>query len=93
MAFFSANIYRLSLGKLLLSRPNPKPIQPGDCHPISPETPAPHYQSIEEKQRKARQQIVEDKKGGQQKGIGPALKICQSHTIEYKVNQIVPERH
>ena len=23
----------------------------GDCHPISPKTPAPHYQPIEEKKR------------------------------------------
>ena len=40
--------------------------------------------------------IVEGKKGeqlGQQKGIGPALETCQSHTIEYVVNQIVPERY
>ena len=30
---------------------------------------------------------------GQQKGIGPALETRQSHTIEYGVNQIVPERY
>ena len=29
---------------------------------------------------------------GQQKGIGPALKTRQSHTIKYGVNQIIPER-
>ena len=41
--------------------------------------------------------IVEDKKRreqlGQQKGIEPALETRQSHTIEYGVNQIVPERY
>ena len=26
----------------------------GDCHPISPKTPAPHYQPIEEKKRKGK---------------------------------------
>ena len=31
----------------------------GDWHPISPKTPAPHYQTIEEKKRKGK---VEDKK-------------------------------
>ena len=30
---------------------------------------------------------------GQQKGIGPAFETRQSHTIEYRVNQIVPERY
>ena len=30
---------------------------------------------------------------GQQKGIGPALETRQSHTIEYGVNQIVPDRY
>ena len=41
--------------------------------------------------------IVEEKKMreqlGQQKGIGPALETVQSHTIEYGVNKIVPERY
>ena len=64
----------------------------GDWHPISPKTPAPHYQPIEEKKRrenswrqKRREQL------GQQKGIRPALETHQSHTIEYGVNQIVPD--
>ena len=26
----------------------------GDCHPISPKTPAPHYQPVEEKKRKGK---------------------------------------
>ena len=26
----------------------------GDCHPVSPKTPAPHYQPIEEKKRKGK---------------------------------------
>ena len=30
---------------------------------------------------------------GQQEAIGPALETRQSHTIEYGVNQIVPERY
>ena len=29
---------------------------------------------------------------GQQKGIGPALETRQSHSIKYRVNQIIPER-
>ena len=66
----------------------------GDWHPISPKTPAPHYQPIEEKEKienswrqKTREQL------GQQKGIGPALETRQSHTIKYGVNQIIPERY
>ena len=64
----------------------------GDWHPITPKTPAPHNQLIERKKRreiswrqKRREQL------GQQRGIGPALETRQSHTIEYGVNQIVPE--
>ena len=69
-------------------------VRPGewDWHPISPNTPAPHYQPIEEKKRKEnswRQKRREQL--SQQKGIGPALETRQSHTIEYGVNQIVPE--
>ena len=30
---------------------------------------------------------------GQQKDIGPALETRQSHTIEYGVTNIVPQRH
>ena len=30
---------------------------------------------------------------GQQKGIGPALKTRQSHTIEHRVSKIIPERY
>ena len=52
----------------------------------------PTYRGKEEKRK-----IVEDKKRreqlGEQKGIGPALETRQSHTIEYGVNQIVPERY
>ena len=52
----------------------------------------PTYRGKEEKGK-----IVEDKKRreqlDQQKGIGPALETRQSHTIEYGVNQIFPERY
>ena len=51
----------------------------------------PTYRGKEEKGK-----IVEDKKReqlGHQRGIGPALETRQSHTIEYGVNQIVPERY
>ena len=57
-----------------------------------PQPTLPTYRGKEEKGK-----IVEDKKGeeqlGQQKGIGPALETSQSYTIEYGVNQIVPERY
>ena len=61
--------------------------------PYQSEDPTPPtYRGKEEKGK-----IVEDKKRreqlGQQKGIGPALETLQSHTIEYGVNQIVPERY
>ena len=56
--------------------------------------PAPHYQH---RGKEEKGKIVEDKKRreqvGQQKGSGPALETPQSHTIEYGVNQIVPERY
>ena len=52
-------------------------------------TPARQYLLIERKKRK---QVVEDKEGarrlGQEKNIGPVLKTCQSHTIEYGVGKI-----
>ena len=57
-----------------------------------PSPPLPTYRGKEEKGK-----IVKDKKRreqlGQQKGIGAALETSQSHTIEYGVNQIVPERY
>ena len=43
------------------------------------------------------EKIVEDKTGasslGQYKSIGHAPKNCQTHTIEYKVTKIVPQRY
>ena len=51
------NEYQLIL--LLKKIDNARPGE-GDWHPISPKTPAPHYQPIEEKKRKGK---VEDKKG------------------------------
>ena len=44
----------MSLLLLLLKKiGNARPGE-GDCHPISPDTPAPHYQPIEEKKRKGK---------------------------------------
>ena len=66
----------------------------GGWHPISPR-PQPHTTILLRKRREReyswRQQRREQL--GQQKGIGPALETHQSHTIEYGVNQIVPERY
>ena len=66
----------------------------GRSTPCQSEDPSPTLPTYRGKEEKGR--IVEDKKGeqlGQQKGIGPALETRQSHTIEYGVNQIVPERY
>ena len=56
-----------------------------------PSSTLPAYRGKEDKgktveHKKRREQL------GQQKGIGPALETCQSHTIKYGVNQIVLER-
>ena len=62
------------------------PYQSEDTSPTLPT-----YRGKEEKGK-----IVEDKNEeqlGQQKGIGLPLKTRQSHTIEYGVNQVVPERY
>ena len=62
--------------------------------PYQSEDPSPTLSTYRGKEEKGK--IVENKKGeqlGQQKGIGPALETRQSHTIEYGVNQIVPERY
>ena len=63
------------------------PYQSEDSSPTLPT-----YRGKEEKGK-----IVDDKKRreelGQQKGIGPALETRQSHTIEYGVDLIVPERY
>ena len=86
-------MYELVLSLLLKKIGNARPGE-GDWHPISPKTPAPHYQPIEEKQRKGkcwRQKRREQL--GQQKGIGPALETSQSNTIKYGFNQIIPERY
>ena len=45
---------------LLLKKIGNARLGEGDCHPISPKTPAPHYQPIEGKEEKGK--IVEDKK-------------------------------
>ena len=39
---------------LLLKKIGNARLGEGDCHPISPKTPAPHYQPIEEKKRKGK---------------------------------------
>ena len=63
--------------------------------PYQSEDPSPTLTTHSRKEEKGK--IVEDRKMrdqlGQQKGIGPAIETRQSHTIEYRVNQIVPERY
>ena len=63
--------------------------------PYQSEDPSPTLPTYRGKEEEGN--IVEDKKSreqlGQQKGIGPGLEIRQSHTIEYGVNQSVPERY
>ena len=54
---FSANSLwnpLLLLLLLLLKKIGNARLGEGDCHPISPKTPAPHYQPIEEKKRKGK---------------------------------------
>ena len=67
----------------------------GRLTPYQSEDPSPTLLTYRGREEKGK--IVEDKKRreqlGQQKGIGPALETRQSHTIEYGVNQIVPERY
>ena len=46
--------YILLLLLLLLKKIGNARLGEGDCHPISPKTPAPHYQPIEEKKRKGK---------------------------------------
>ena len=58
MPFHNCNRYVKTVLLLLLSLllkkiGNARPGE-GDCHPISPKTPAPHYQPIEEKKRKGK---------------------------------------
>ena len=49
------NMYSISKLLLLLLKKIGNAIPgEGDCHPISPKTPAPHYQPIEEKKRKGK---------------------------------------
>ena len=59
---------------------------------ISPKTPTPQSQRIDEKEEKDK--ALEDKKGnsntGHQGSIDPALKTCQFYIIKHDVNKIVP---
>ena len=67
----------------------------GRLTPYHSEDPSPTLPTYRGKKDKGK--MVEDKKRreqlDQQKGIGPALETRNSHTIEYDVNQIVPERY
>ena len=67
----------------------------GRLTPYQYEDPSPTLPTYRGKEEKGK--IVEDKKGekqlGQQKDIVLALETRQSRTIEYGVNQIVPERY
>ena len=68
---------------LLLERIGNARPEEGDRHPVSPKTPAPHYQPIKKKrERENSQRLKRREQLGQQKGIGPALETGQSHTIE-----------
>ena len=61
--------------------------------PSQSEDPRPTLSTYKEKEEKGK--IVEEKKvraTRPKKGVEPALETRQSHTIEYGVNQIVPER-
>ena len=62
------------------------PYQSEDPNPTLPT-----YRKRRERENSWRQKRREQL--GQQKGIGPALEIRQSDTIEYRVNQIIPERY
>ena len=55
----------------------------GRLTPYLSKNPSPTLPTYRGKEEKGK--IVEDKKG-------PALETCQSHTIKYGVNQIIPER-
>ena len=61
--------------------------------PYQSENPSPIIPTHRKKEEKMK--MVEDKNWseqlGQQKGIGPALETCQSHTIEHRVRKIIPE--
>ena len=75
---FKQRLLILLLKRIVNARPGE-----GDWHPISPKTPAPHYQPIEEKKRKGKSWRQKRREQlSQQKGIGPALETHQSHTIE-----------
>ena len=47
-------IDRMVLLLLLLKKIGNARLGEGDCHPISPKTPAPHYQPIEKRKRKGK---------------------------------------
>ena len=56
--------------------------------------PQPHTTNLQRKRRERENSWLKRREQlGQQKGIGPALETCQCHTIEYGVNQIIPERY
>ena len=57
----------------------------------APSPTLPTYRGKEERENSWRQKSREQL--GQQRGIGPGLETRQSHTIEYGVNQSVPERY
>ena len=66
----------------------------GRLPPYQSEDPSPILPTYRGKEEKGK--IVKDKSReqlGQQKGIGPGIETRQSHTIEYGVNQSVPERY
>ena len=67
----------------------------GDIHPISPKS-QPHNTNLwtERRERKKIEDYSTDRAAlANKKSIGPALEICQFHTIEYGVSKIVPEGH
>ena len=60
----------------------------GRLTPYQSEDPIPTLPTYRGKEEKGKIEQL-----GQQKVIGPALETCQSNTIKYWVNQIVPERY
>ena len=63
-------------------------------HPFSPKKPAPQHQPLEWKKKKKKQEEAKMERAAKPiKSIGPALETHQSHTIEFGVTKIVPQRY
>ena len=80
---------------LLLKKVGSARLRESDIHPISPKTPAPHYQPIHRKKRNGKrvEDDSRDRADQANKKHWRALETRHSHTIEYGVSKIVPEGH